>query len=185
MKEKDLRPEALAILARCHIMKGRVHIHELSSWSGFSVKEVEEVIRFELQGLCYIDGNDAVGKIGKEKPVKSSHRIPCPHDKIVDLWNTLTAGVLPKVLIWEQGSERYRNLAARWSTLMETIEKTGRTPTETMGLATIESMIRYMLSTQFLTGQCKSSDGRPPFKATLEFLARAERFQDVANRKYK
>jgi hypothetical protein len=185
MKERQLRPEALAILAKCHVSKGRLPISELVEWSGFSKEEVENLIRYELSGLCVIDGDDAVGKIGKEKAVKSCHRIPCPHEKIVNLWNELTKGVLPRVNVWEQGSERYRNLAARWTTTMELLEKNGKQASEMEGLATFVKIIRYILSTQFLTGRVNGRDGRPPFKATLEFFAQSKSFQNIVDRKYK
>ena len=113
-------------------------------------------------GLVVIASDDPQPK-SKVKKAES-----CPYGAIVDLYHERLP-MLPRV---EKLTETRRGyIRQRWSEDLPTLEAWG-------------NYFADVARSEFLTGQTQGRDGKPPFRATLEWLTRPGNFAKVAEGNY-
>lgn len=101
---------------------------------------------------------------------------PCPYDAIVDAYHE-TLPVLSRVVMLTPA--RKAHISARWREVWddERFEQAG-------GVDLFRGYFRRVASSRFLTGKVNGANGKPPFKADLEWLMKPGNFAKVLEGKY-
>lgn len=111
-----------------------------------------------------VKGSDLLGDPSGDKPA----RTPIPVAQIVDLYHAK----LPMLRKVEKITDARRgNIQQRWREDLPTLDAWGR-------------YFDDVAASPFLTGRVPGRDGKPPFRADLEWLCRPGSFAKVAEGKY-
>lgn len=93
----------------------------------------------------------------------------CPHRQIIDLYHEILP-MCPQVRLWTPARQQY--LTQRW-----------REDRDRQDLEWWKGYFEHVAESRFLTGKC-ASNGKPPFRATLEWLVRPQNFAKVYEGQY-
>jgi hypothetical protein len=116
--------------------------------------------------------------VGPHPSVEGVGRKPkCPTEKIVSLYHEAMPDC-PRCEILT--TTRKAHISARWGQVMT---ENGWTAEQT--LEWFAKFFAQMARSKFLTGRVNGRDGKPPFKATLDFLMRPESFAKAVEGVYR
>ena len=128
-------------------------------------EEVQTQNEEEMKNTAPASSSEAPSE-EQDKPSDKKEKIPpCPHQKIIDLYHEILPE-LPKVKAWNETRRRY--LQARW-----------REAKERQNLDWWRRFFKYIRESDFLMGRTIPSNGRPPFRATLEWILRPNNFAKI------
>lgn len=107
---------------------------------------------------------------------KGPKTIPCPHQKIIDIYHEVLPEC-PQVQEWNNTRQGY--LQGRWREKAVQFKWV----TEEEGLKYWRKFLTYVGKSQFLTGKAESK-GRAPFVANLEWICRPTNFAKIVEGNY-
>lgn len=110
------------------------------------------------------------------KVEKGPKTVPCPHQKIIDLYHELLPQC-PQIQEWNQTRQGY--LQGRWREKAVAL----KWDSEEKGLHWWRRFLKYVSQSEFLTGKVESK-GRTPFVANLEWICRPTNFAKIVEGAY-
>lgn len=125
-------------------------------------------------GVCGGEGDTA-------NAVAADAALPCPHDKIIDLYHELLP-VCPRVADWTDA--RQTLLRGRWRERAKPKGKARGYGTMEDGLVWWRDFLAYCAKSEFLTGRAPGRDGKPPFMANLEWIVTPSNFVKIIEGNY-
>ena len=103
--------------------------------------------------------------------------LPCPHEKIIELWHTKMPE-LQKIVKWT--TPRKASLRSRW----REVEQENKWTSVDEGSQWFNEFFDSIRQSSFLMGKSKAINGREPFALSLDWALKPTNFINIVEGKY-